>query len=138
VKLCRRCLGNEYASAKQADLPEDHCDCNVPAETRGGVSVVESDEHSSIESFVEWCMADDVTAFTFEDVCEIAVQARMSRNVVIRELQGYGLTYEGRPAVRAVRGFTTSSNDRWFGPGSSKTHGGSGHEQIGGFAGRKG
>jgi hypothetical protein len=119
-------------------LPEDHCDCNVPAETRGGVSVVESDEHSSIESFVEWCMADDVTAFTFEDVCEIAVQARMSRNVVIRELQGYGLTYEGRPAVRAVRGFTTSSNDRWFGPGSSKTHGGSGHEQIGGFAGRKG
>lgn len=135
MKLCRRCLGNEYVSAKQAGLQEDHCDCTAQAETRGGVSVEQSAEHSSIESFVEWCMADDVESFTFEDVCEIAVQARMSRNVVIRELQGYGLTYEGRPAVRAVRGFTTSSNDRWQ---AYPSHGGSGWEQISGFSGKSG
>lgn len=138
MKLCRKCLGNEYASAKQSDIPEDHCDCNVPGESRGGATIDESGDHSSIEAFVELCMDDEKYTFTFEDVCEIAVQIQMSRNVVIRQLQDYGLAYQGRPVVRAVRGFTTSSNDRWFGAGSSKTHGGSGHEQIGGFAGRKG
>ena len=38
-----------------------------------------------------------------------------------------------REPLRRVRGFRTSSNDRWFGPGSDKMHGGSGGASIQGF-----
>jgi hypothetical protein len=139
MKLCRRCLGNDYAAAvQQGDGSEGFCDCTAEAATRGGATINESGDHSSIESFVEMCMADEAYTFSFDDVCEVAVQIQKSRNVVIRELQSYGLTYQGRQVQRAVRGFTTSSNDRWYGPGSSKMHGGSGHDQINGFAGNKG
>jgi hypothetical protein len=47
-------------------------------------------------------------------------------------------SYEGRAKERRIRGFTTSSHDRWFGPGASPTHGGSGWEQINGFSGQVG
>lgn len=40
------------------------------------------------------------------------------------ELEGYGMTLAERPFEKHVRGFTTSSNDRWFGPGACKTYGG--------------
>lgn len=94
-----------------------------------------SGDHASVEAFVEMCMADEAYSFTFEDVCEIAVQARTSRNVVIKALEGYGLTYEGRPVERKVRGFTANCHDRWQASGNC---GGSGWEQISGFAGRNG
>ena len=39
-------------------------------------------------------------------------------------LQGMGFALVKRGIPRKVRGFTSSSNDRWFGPGSEPTHGG--------------
>lgn len=98
----------------------------------------DSPEHSSVEDFVQFCMDDDRSTFSHEDLGELAYWLERSRCAVRAELESYGLTLERRPSDSRVRGFTTSSNDRWFGPGSSRTHGGSGELQITGFAGPRG
>lgn len=95
-------------------------------------------EYESIEAFVEECYNDERETFTHEDLGELAYRLRMSRSVVRKELEGYGLLLAKRAPERRVRGFTTSSHDRWYGPGASKTHGGTGWEQINGFAGQEG
>lgn len=95
-------------------------------------------EFDSIEDFVQECMDDGRDTFDHEDLGELAFRLRRSRSVVRRDLESYGLKLAERPREKRVRGFGTSSHDRWFGPGSSPSHGGSGWEQISGFAGQKG
>jgi len=95
-------------------------------------------EHESVEAFVEYLLSEDRSSFSFEEADKVACGLKVATYVVINGLKGLGLTYDGRKTDKKVRGFTTNSHDRWFGPGASKSHGGSGHEQITGFAGRKG
>jgi hypothetical protein len=95
-------------------------------------------EFKSIEAFVEFCMDDERTTFDHTDLGELAFNLHRSRCKVRAELESWGLTLVERPREKRVRGFTVSSHDRWFGLGSSKSHGGSGWEQISGFAGQKG
>lgn len=95
-------------------------------------------EYESIEAFVEECLDDERDTFTHVDLGELAYALQMSRCKVRAELESFGLRLEERAKERRTRGFTTSSHDRWFGPGSCKTHGGSGWEQINGFAGQTG
>ena len=95
-------------------------------------------EYLSVEAFVEFCMDDERTTFTHVELGELAYATKTSRCKVRKELEGYGLTLEPRAALKRTRGFTTNSNDRFYGPGSEKMHGGSGHEQIRGMAGQKG
>jgi hypothetical protein len=96
-------------------------------------------ETRSIEAFGEFLLADERTTFTFEEACELAEALGYSLPTpVIRGLKAYGFAMEERRTERRVRTISTSSHDRWYGPGSCKTHGGSGWEQIAGFAGRTG
>lgn len=95
-------------------------------------------EFESVEAFVQFCMDDDRTTFNHEDLGELAFNLKRSRGKVRAELESYGLKLTERAFLKRTRGFTTSSNDRWWGPGSSPSHGGSGWEQINGFAGQKG
>lgn len=91
-------------------------------------------EYSSVEDFVQYCMDDDRTTYTTDDLIQLADALDGAPRLLRRELAGYGLTLCPRAPERRVRGFTTSSNDRWYGPGSSPTHGGSGGDQIEGWA----
>jgi hypothetical protein len=95
-------------------------------------------EYRSTEDFATELVDDDRTSFTFEEADSLAEDLKVTTAKVIRDLKAYGLTYEGRLAEKRVRGFTSNPHDRWFGPGSSPTHGGSGYEQIAGFGGREG
>jgi hypothetical protein len=96
-------------------------------------------DFTSVEEFVGYLLDEDRFTFTFEEAAGIAEALGQSvPTYVIRELKGWGLTMVPREPEKRVRGFQTSSHDRWFGPGSSPTHGGSGWEQITGFAGQKG
>ena len=102
-------------------------------------SGMETPELTSVEAFVGFLLDDDRTSFSYAEACALAEVLCVHESAVIRELRSYGLSYLGRPVEsRRVRGFTTSSNDRWFGPGSSPSHGGSGWEQVIGFAGQVG
>jgi hypothetical protein len=94
-------------------------------------------ETESVEAFVQYLLDDERTSASFEEAEEVAESMKVHVAVVVRALKGYGVVVN-RETEKRVRGFRTSSHDRYFGPGSSPSHGGSGWEQITGFAGQKG
>lgn len=95
-------------------------------------------EYASVEALAEFLMDDNRDSFSVEDVIKLAECTQGSNLKIIHELKAYGLKMVARQPVRVVRGFKSNSHDRWSGPGSSPSHGGSGWEQIIGFAGQKG
>lgn len=95
-------------------------------------------EYKTVEAFVQFCMDDDRETFTHVELRALAMNTQQSGSKIRPMLEGYGLKLAIREPEKHVRGFGTNSHDRWHGPGSSATHGGSGWEQINGFAGRRG
>lgn len=95
-------------------------------------------EHESIATFAEFMVDDERTEFTHADIVQLAEAERKSYHVVRVELEGWGFKLAKRPHEKNVRGVSSNDNDRWYGPGAEKMHGGSGHEQIAGFAGQEG
>jgi hypothetical protein len=91
-------------------------------------------EYASVEVFVQFCMDDERAEFTHEDLAELNCATCRRRQDIRKELEGYGLVLVPREPSRAPRGFTTSSHDRWSGPGSCPTFACSGWEVIAGFA----
>ena len=100
--------------------------------------VAAATEMSSIEAFGDFLLDEGRTSFTFEEAEELSEINKNTTAGVIRGLKAYGFTMEERVPERRVRGFRTSSNDRFFGPGADKMHGGSGYENITGMAGQEG
>lgn len=92
----------------------------------------------SVESFVEACMEDDEDSFDWRHLAVLAWNLHRSRRSIREELVSYGLRLRPRPNVRRFRTVGDNPHDRWYGPGSSPTHGGSGWEQVTGFAGQEG
>ncbi len=82
---------------------------------------------------------DERKTFTFNEAENLALELGYAlATPVIRALKALGLGMEERQPERRVRTVSSNSHDRWSGPGSCKTHGGSGWEQITGFAGDEG
>ena len=92
-------------------------------------------EHESIESFVEYLCDEDLCSYTHEDLNKLMFVLRRSAQDVRLELETWGLTLVERPKERKVRGLNSNNHDRWV---NSGCHGGSGYEQISGFAGKAG
>ena len=96
-------------------------------------------EMTSVEAFGESLLDDDRTAFNFTEAEALAEAVGVGVHIVVRRLRDeYGFTYEGRVVPKRVRGFLTSSHDRYFGPGCMPSHGGSGWEQVLKMAGQEG
>jgi hypothetical protein len=79
-----------------------------------------------VEAFVEYLVAEERQVFTHEDLHALGFRLQRRVGDIRQELAGWGLTLAERIPPKRVRGFTTSSNDRWFGPGSEPVHGGGG------------
>jgi len=95
-------------------------------------------EHTSVEAFVQYCMDEDTVEFTHVDLAHLSFALRSSPSKIRAELEGYGLRLTVRLPEKKVRGFKTSSHDRWYGPGACKTHGGCGIDRFTGRATAKG
>ena len=95
-------------------------------------------EFSSYDAFLNNMIEDEREEFNAGELQALAARLHLPVRQVRLTLEGLGLTLAERSKPRKGRGHTTSSNDRWYGPGSSPSHGGSGWEEITGFAGRKG
>jgi hypothetical protein len=91
-------------------------------------------EHKNIESFVQYCYDEEKTSYDHNDLTVLCYSLRKSQKVVREELLSYGLTLAPRTPLRTVRGFSTSSHDRWYGPGSTPTYGGCGIDSATGRA----
>lgn len=92
-------------------------------------------EFASAEALVQHLLDEERTSYTLAEAEALGRSLQQSLPTVHAALQSYGLAHETRLIPRRVRGFTTSSNDRFYGPGSSAMHGGSGWEIISGFVG---
>ncbi len=96
-------------------------------------------QYASVEALVEYLMYEDERFdFTHEHLTHLRRRLQRSARELRRELESYGLKLLPRAKPKHFRGFDSNDHDRWYGPGSSKTHGGTGYEQINGFAGQKG
>jgi hypothetical protein len=95
-----------------------------------GLTFRSAPEFGSVEAFVQLCADDDRETFTHEDLTALNYRLRTPVSQVRSALESFGLRLEVRAPARRTRGFTTSSNDRWFGPGADKTHGGSGFSNF--------
>jgi hypothetical protein len=95
-------------------------------------------EFESVEAFVEFLCDDDRTSFTHGELAILNARLHVATRLLRRELEGYGLTLRGQLHEARIRTVQDNPHDRWFGPGSSPTYGGSGWEQIAGFAGPEG
>lgn len=87
-------------------------------------------EYKSTAALAEFLYDEDRTTYTADELGALNYRTRTPRHDLVRELASYGLQLEAREVPRHTRGFTTSSNDRWYGPGSSATHGGSGFSNF--------
>lgn len=92
----------------------------------------------AVETLVEQTLADELTMVPFQECESLSMTVGLHVGSIVAMVKEYGLAVGPRSVPRSVRGFKTSSHDRWYGPGACMTHGGSGAEQITGFAGRKG
>ena len=97
-----------------------------------------SPEYASIESFVEFLWDDEREEYTHEELLALCRSLRSSPHKLKAQLAVWELKLAERAAERRVRGFQSNSHDRWYGPGASRTFGGSGWSQIVGLAGQKG
>ena len=87
---------------------------------------IDAPEYESIEVFAKFCQDDERIEYTHEDLTALGSYVRMRFSEIRKRLFQYGLSLARRDVPKHIRGFTTSSNDRWTGPGSSPTYGGSG------------
>ena len=87
-------------------------------------------EYSSIESFAQYLIDEDKSTFTHEDLTYLNFFLNITTKQIKKELESYGFKLAERKVVKYIRGFTSSSNDRWFGPGSSPTHGGAAYDKM--------
>ena len=90
---------------------------------------------SEVTSLVEDLLDNDETEAPWSLLDGIATELGCATYAVIQEAKRQGLTVGQREAVKHVRTISSNSHDRWSGPGSCQSHGGSGAEQITGFAG---
>jgi hypothetical protein len=89
-------------------------------------------EFKSVEAFVEFCLDDERTEFTHEDLTALNYRTRTPVAELRSELEAYGLSLQARAVPRRVRGFKTHDYaDRFEG----FVGGGSGGDQIFGMIG---
>ena len=81
-------------------------------------------EFASLVAFVAFLRDEERDSFSVEDLGCLNFRTHRPLVELRSALQGMGFALVKRGIPRKVRGFTSSSNDRWFGPGSEPTHGG--------------
>jgi hypothetical protein len=85
-----------------------------------------SPEFKTIETFATYLMDDEREEFTHDELIALNASLRKPVAEIRAELESYGFKLAHREPEKKVRGFKSSSHDRWFGPGSTPTHGGAG------------
>ena len=93
------------------------------------------EEFSSVEALVEWLYDEEAEEFDHRHLLCLNVRLGRPLRALRRELEGYGLRLAKRPKERQARGFQSNPHNRWAG---NPCAGGSGWEQITGFAGQEG
>lgn len=84
-------------------------------------------EHASVETFVEYCIADETETFSHEDVTALNFQTSTPARIIKLALESYGLKLAKREPVRRVRGFQSNPHDRFS---ACPMHGGAAYSGL--------
>jgi len=106
--------------------------------TQTQIDTLHAKARESIAALCEDTLDDERDTVEYEEIEAVAEEVGLHVTMLVGLVKGYGLKIGARQKAKEVRGFTSNSHDRWSGKGSCASHGGSGWEQIAGFAGRKG
>jgi hypothetical protein len=91
-------------------------------------------EFSTVADFVAYISDDDRDTFTGAELQKLREGMSLPLGMTHKlrlELEELGLTLAAAPRTKSIRTLGGSNDhDRWYGPGSSPTHGGSGWENI--------
>lgn len=94
-------------------------------------------EFESIDSFISFLNDEERKEYTKLEMQKLGLSLKKTDMAISKQLKERGFSIVQQVPVKKVRGFSTSSHDRWYGPGSCNSHGGSGAEQITGFSGKE-
>ena len=83
-------------------------------------------EFATIATFIQYLRDDERTTFSAQELQSLNFALQKPLDEIRAVLEEEGFSSIPQVTIKRVRGFTTSSNDRWFGPGSDPTHGGLG------------
>lgn len=92
-------------------------------------------EASTVEAFVEYHLGNEVEVVRRMDLLALAMAHNITPTKAGELVREWGLSIAEPVATRETRGFRSNSHNLWHGNPCS---GGSGHEQICGWAGRQG
>lgn len=88
-----------------------------------------------IAEMVEEKLANDETTVPFEELLSLSEEVGLHLAAVVGLAKQAGLEVGQRAIPKQVRGFRSNNHNRWI---ENQCHGGSGWQQIAGFAGQEG
>ncbi len=91
-----------------------------------GITYKSAPEYKSLEDFIQYLIDDERNTYDFEDLQALNYRLKRPTKEIKKELEEYGLKLKPRDVEVRTRGFNTSDLDRFYGPGSESTSGGSG------------
>ena len=86
----------------------------------------EAPEYKSVLTFAKYLDDEERTSYTVAELIELNYRTHIPMDRINKDLEVLGFSMEKREPAKRVRGFTTSSHDRYYGPGSAPSHGGTG------------
>jgi hypothetical protein len=95
----------------------------------------EPENLTSVETFVQTLVDNERTGFMPGEAQKLAIALHRSLPEIIKELKDYGLTVVVNQRQAQARGFNSNDHNLFA---SMNHHGGSGWEQVSGFAGQNG
>jgi len=98
--------------------------------------LVQFPEFENLEAFIESKFLDEDFDVHVWELRALSQTCQMTLLKLRGKLQDEGFSFVPQGIEKVVRGMLTGSHDRWYGPGSCPSHGGSGWEQITKFAGQ--
>jgi len=126
MNLLRIAARVSIKTAQQCEEEAKH----QPESVAVNITYKSAPEYKSIEDFAQFLIDDERTEFTHEDLAALNYRLRKQVAEIKKELEAYGFKLAEREKESKARGFKTSDHDRWYGPGSDKTHGGSGFSNF--------
>jgi hypothetical protein len=92
-------------------------------------STSKTPEYTSIGNFVRYLLDDERGEFTASDLQALNGKLRKSVPAIRKELEALGFGIEDKGPEKRPRGYNCNDHDRWYGPGSCPSHGGSGFDR---------
>jgi len=89
--------------------------------------------YEDVGEFIAYLEEEEETSFDFGDLNALSDRTGIPNKDLRETIEAFGFTLAPRAHEVRVRTFADNPHDRWYGPGSSATHGGGGGGSLQGL-----